>query len=98
MTPGGEALASASAAPGTASNTPSEHVHFHVCAVVVQAGAEAMNERRGTDVQGGLVQLRRTRAVGLQTLRNDPQEDAQHHVEHHPVALYEVAQSFNKAL
>jgi hypothetical protein len=36
--------------------------------------------------------------VGLQTLRNDPQEDAQHHVEHHPVALHEVAQSFDKAL
>lgn len=28
----------------------------------------------------------------MQALRNDPQEDAQHHVEYRPVALHEVAQ------
>ena len=28
----------------------------------------------------------------MQTLRNDPQKDAQHHVEHHPIVLHEVAQ------
>ena len=38
--------------------------------------------------------MRRTKAVGLQALRNDPQEDTQHHIKHQPVALHEVAQSF----
>ena len=52
-----------------------------------------MDKRHGADVQSCPVQLRRPRAVGLQALRDDPQEDAQHHVEHGPVALHEVAQS-----
>ena len=49
----------------------------------VQAGAEAVDVDLGicqghcADVHGRLVQLRRTGAVGLQALHNDPQEDAQ---------------------
>ena len=52
-----------------------------------------MNESDCADVQGRLVQLRRPRAVGLQALSNHPQKNTQHHVEHGPVALHEVAQS-----
>jgi hypothetical protein len=29
----------------------------------------------------------------LQALRNDPQKNTQHHVEHSPITLHEVAQS-----
>ena len=36
--------------------------------------------------------LCRPGAVVLQRLRNDPQEDAQHHVEHRSIALHEVTQ------
>ncbi len=39
-----------------------------------------------------LPHLGRPRAVGLQALRNHPQEDAQHHVQYSPVTLHEVAQ------
>ena len=59
----------------------------------VQAGAEPVDEGHRAYVQGRLVQLRRPRAVGLQALRNDPQKDAQHHVQSCIVALHEVAQS-----
>ena len=59
----------------------------------VQAGAEPVDESDCANVQRRLVHLHRPRAVGLQALRNDPQEDAQHHVEHSPVTLHEVAQS-----
>ncbi len=59
----------------------------------VQAGAEAVDKGQRANVQRRPVHQCRTRAVGLQALRNDPQEDAQHHVEHRPVALHEVAQS-----
>jgi hypothetical protein len=45
------------------------------------------------NVQGRLVRVPRTRAVGVQRLRNDTQEDAQHHIERCPIALHEVAQS-----
>lgn len=45
----------------------------------------------GADVQGHLVYLCRTGVVGLQALCDDPQEDAQHHVEYHPVAPREIA-------
>jgi hypothetical protein len=44
-------------------------------------------------VQGGPVHMGRPGAVGLQSLRNHPQEDTQHHVEHCLVTLHEVAQS-----
>jgi hypothetical protein len=56
----------------------------------VQAGAEPVDEGDGADVQRRLVHTCRTGAVGLQGLRDDPQEDAQHHVEHCPVTLHEV--------
>ena len=36
----------------------------------------------------GLVHTRRTGALVLQALRNHPQEDAQHHVEHFPVYVF----------
>jgi len=52
-----------------------------------------MNEGDCANVQCRLIRLpylRRSRAVGLQALRDDPQEDAQHHVEHRPVSLHEV--------
>ena len=58
----------------------------------VQAGAEPVDEGYGPDVQGGSVHMGRPGAVGLQSLRNHPQEDAQHHVEHCPITLHEVAQ------
>jgi hypothetical protein len=61
--------------------------------MLVQAGAEPVYEGHGSDVQGRLVDLRRSGAVGLQALRNDPQEDAQHHAQHWPVTLHEVTQS-----
>ena len=51
-----------------------------------------MNEGDCADVQRRLVHIYRTGAVGLQALRNHAQEDAQHHIEHNPVALHEVAQ------
>ena len=59
----------------------------------VQAGAEPVDDRDCANVQGGPVHMDRTEAVSLQALRNNAQEDAQHHVEHSPVALREVAQS-----
>ena len=61
--------------------------------MLVQAGAEAVDESDCADVQMHSVSLRRTAAVCLQALRNDPQKYAQHHVRHHPVALHEVAQA-----
>jgi hypothetical protein len=59
----------------------------------VQAGAKQVDEGYGPDVQCGTVHMGRIRAVGLQALRNHPQEDTQHHVEHRPVTLHEVAHS-----
>jgi hypothetical protein len=54
------------------------------CAAAHQGGA--------LFAQGGPVHMGRPGAVGLQSLRNHPQEDAQHHVEHCPITLHEVAQ------
>ncbi|OIQ77190.1 hypothetical protein GALL_411220 [mine drainage metagenome] len=68
-----------------------DHAHMEV-RMLVQAGAEAVDEGHGTNVQGRLVHIRRTGAAGLQGLRNSAQEDAQHHAQHCPVALHEVAQ------
>ena len=61
--------------------------------MTIQAGAEAVDKGHRANVQRRPVHLRRPGAVGLQALRDDPQENAQHHVEHCPVALHEVAQS-----
>ena len=49
-----------------------------------------MDEGHCADVQAFLVCIGRANAVRLQALRNHPQEDAQHHIEHRPVALHEV--------
>jgi hypothetical protein len=38
-------------------------------------------------VQCGLVHMRRTRAVDLQRLCNDPQKDAQHHAQHRAIYM-----------
>jgi len=56
--------------------------------VFVQAAAKAMDEGNCADVQGCLVHIGRTRAVGSQRLCNDPQEDSQHRA----IELHEVAQ------
>ena len=60
--------------------------------MLVEAGAKAVNEGDSSDMQGCFVYMRRTSAVPLQALGNHPQKDAQHHIEHGPVALHEVAQ------
>ena len=56
----------------------------------IEAGAEAVNEGDCADVQARLVHIGRAKAVRLQALRNDPQKNPQHHIEHWPVALHEV--------
>ena len=60
----------------------------------VQAGAKAVDESYSADVQGRFVYLRRTGAVGLQALRNDPQENALHHVQYRTVTLHKVRWPF----
>lgn len=50
--------------------------------VFIEAGAEAVNEGDCADVQARLVHIGRAKAVRLQALRNDPQKNPQHHVEH----------------
>jgi hypothetical protein len=71
---------------------PIDRAHMEVH-MPVQAGAEEVDKGDCANVQGCLVQLRRPRAVGLQTLRNDAQEDAQHHVQYRSITLHEVAQA-----
>ncbi len=60
--------------------------------MLVQAGAKAVDEGDCADVQSCLVWVLRAGAVGLQRLRDDPQEDTQHHAQHRAVALHKVAQ------
>jgi hypothetical protein len=62
--------------------------------MAVQAGAKPVDESHGAHVQGRLVHICRTGAMGLQSLRNHPQKNAQHHVQHCPIALHKVAQPF----
>lgn len=45
------------------------------------------------NVQRGFAHICSTRAAALQALRNNAQENTQHHVQHRPVALHEVAQA-----
>ena len=71
---------------------PIDHTNMEVH-MLVQAGAKAVDEGDCANVQGRIVYLRRPWAAGLQALRDDPQENTQHHVEHWPVALHEVAQA-----
>lgn len=54
----------------------------------IQTGAEAVDESHCAKVQGGLVHIRRTRAMSPQVLRNNAQEDAQHHVQHGLVPVH----------
>ena len=61
--------------------------------MLIEAGAKAVDEGDCADVQCGLVHMRRTRAVDLQRLCNDPQKDAQHHAQHRAISLHEVTQS-----
>ena len=56
--------------------------------VFVQAGAESVNKGHCADVQACLVCIGCARAMGLRALCNDPQEDAQHHIERGTVALH----------
>jgi hypothetical protein len=65
----------------------------HCIRQLVQAGTEPVDEGHSANVQGGLVQLRRPWAVGLQALRDDPQKIPQHYVENYPIALQKIAQS-----
>ena len=62
--------------------------------MLVQAGAKAVDESHGADVQRYFVHIRRTGTVGLQALRNNAQGDAQHHAQNCPVALQKIAQPF----
>ena len=58
--------------------------------MLVQAGAEPVDEGHGTNVQRCLVQPRRgCEPAGFS---QSAQENAQHHIECRPVALYEVTQ------
>jgi hypothetical protein len=65
---------------------PINHANMEVH-MLVEAGAEAVDEGDCADMQMLAVSLRRTGAVGTQALCNNAQEDAQHHVEYRPVAL-----------
>ena len=58
--------------------------------MLVQAEAEAVDKGHSANVQRRLVHVRCTGAVGLKAARNDPQKNAQHHVEHGPVTLHKV--------
>ena len=60
--------------------------------MLIETGAETVNEGHCADVQVRLVCIGRARAMGLQVLRNDPQENAQHHIQCCSVALHKVAQ------
>ena len=62
---------------------PVHHTNVEVD-VFIEAGAESVNEGDGTDVQACLVHMGRTGAVGLQSLCDHPQKDAQHHAQHRP--------------
>jgi hypothetical protein len=47
--------------------------------VLIESGAEAVNEGDRTDMQACRVQMGRTCTACLQLLRNHPKENAQHH-------------------
>lgn len=51
-----------------------------------------MDKCHCADVQCCFTHIRSARATGLQALRHHAQEDAQHRVEHGPIALHEVVQ------
>jgi hypothetical protein len=49
----------------------------------VQARPKPVDESDCADLQGCLIHLRGTRAVDSRALRNDSQEQAPHHIQHH---------------
>jgi hypothetical protein len=49
----------------------------------VQAGAEPVSKINGADLQGRLIHLGCTGAVILRAFCNDPEEEAQHRIEHY---------------
>ena len=65
------------------------HMEVHM---LIEAGAEAVDKGYRVNVQRRLVCLCHTGAVGLQSLRDDPQKYPQHHVEQLPIPLHEVPQ------
>jgi hypothetical protein len=65
------------------------HMEVHM---LVQTGAEPVDEGDCADIQACLVRIGRTRAVGLQALRNDPQKNTQHYAQRCPIVLLLVAQ------
>ena len=67
-------------------------VSQHLFGVTTLQQTPAHEGAQDASAQGGLY-LGRPGAVGLQALRNNAQENAQHHVERYPVALHEIAQS-----
>ena len=70
---------------------PIDHTDVKVH-MLIEAGVEPVNEGYCTNVQDCAVYICRTGAVGRQALRNYPQEDAQHYIQHRPVAPHEVTQ------
>ncbi len=54
--------------------------------------AKLVNEGDCANVQVCLVRMVRARAMGLLSLLNHPQKNAQHHVEHRAIALHVVPQ------
>lgn len=58
----------------------------------VQAGAEAVDEGDCANAQSSAVALRRTGAVLVQALLDDPQKDAQRGIECRTISLQKVAQ------
>jgi hypothetical protein len=61
--------------------------------MLVQFEAETVDKSHRANVQDRLVQLSRTLAVSLQALRDHSQKNPQHHIQHCPAALHEVAQT-----
>jgi hypothetical protein len=72
-------------------NHPVDHAHMEVH-MGVQAGLEAVDEGDITDTHGCLVKLRRTGAMPVHALLNNPQKNVQRRVRCRPIALHEVAQ------
>ena len=70
---------------------PIEHAHMKVH-MRVQAGAKTVDEGHCAQVQAGRITLRRSRAMRLQALHHNAQEDAQRSVECGLVALQVLAQ------
>ena len=70
---------------------PIDHADVEVH-MLIESGAEAVEESHRADVQGSLVHICRAGAVGLQSLRDDPQEDAQHPVERRALRVARVVE------